>query len=45
MDVTTLRIVSTLLCFGVFLGIAAWAYAGRNRQRFEQDAQIPFNAD
>ena len=45
MDITSLRIASTLLCFAVFLGIAAWAYASRNRARFEEDARIPFQQD
>ena len=45
MDITTLRIASTLLCLATFLGIAAWAYASRNRQRFEEDAAIPFQQD
>ncbi|GAB2459111.1 MAG: cbb3-type cytochrome oxidase subunit 3 [Comamonas sp.] len=42
MDITTMRIVATLASFACFLGIAAWAYAGRNRARFEQDALLPF---
>jgi cytochrome c oxidase cbb3-type subunit 4 len=45
MDITTLRIATTLACFALFLGIAAWAYASRNRQRFEDDAAIPFQQD
>ena len=45
MDITTLRIVSTLLCFATFLGIAAWAYARRNKGRFDDAASIPFQQD
>lgn len=45
MDITTLRIVATLACFATFIGIAAWAYSGRNRGRFDEDARIPFNQD
>ena len=45
MDITTLRILATLAAFAAFLGIAWWAYSGRNRERFEQDALIPFEQD
>lgn len=42
MDITTMRIVATLASFACFIGIAVWAYAGRNRERFEKDALLPF---
>ena len=42
MDVNTLRIAATLACFAVFIGIAAWAYARRNRSGFDSAAHIPF---
>jgi cytochrome c oxidase cbb3-type subunit IV len=45
MDITTLRIIATLACFATFVGIAWWAYAGRNRARFEEAARIPFETD
>ena len=45
MDITTMRILATLLSFASFLGIAAWAYARRNRGRFEEAAAIPFQQD
>ena len=45
MDITTLRILATLASFATFLGIAWWAYAGRNRERFDEDARIPFQQD
>jgi cytochrome c oxidase cbb3-type subunit 4 len=45
MDVTLLRILATLASLATFLAIAWWAYAGRNRDRFEQDARIPFEQD
>jgi cytochrome c oxidase cbb3-type subunit 4 len=45
MDVTTLRIAATLACFTVFIGIWYWAFAARNRARFEEDAGIPFQQD
>ncbi len=45
MDITTLRILATLACFATFIGIACWAYSSRNRERFDQDARIPFEQD
>jgi cytochrome c oxidase cbb3-type subunit 4 len=41
MDVTTLRIVATLMCFGTFLAILGWTFARSNRDRFEADARLP----
>ena len=45
MDLNTLRIAVTVASFGVFIGIALWAYARGNRGRFERDALIPFEQD
>jgi cytochrome c oxidase cbb3-type subunit 4 len=45
MDVTILRIAATLASFATFLGIAWWAYARANRQRFDEAARIPFQQD
>ena len=45
MDVTTLRIAATLVCFATFIGIWYWAFSSRNRDRFERDGQIPFQQD
>lgn len=45
MDITTLRILATLTSFATFLGIAWWAYSRGNRERFDQDALIPFEQD
>lgn len=45
MDITTMRIVATLVSLATFLGIAAWAYARRNRERFDEAARIPFEQD
>ena len=45
MDITDLRIISTLLSFACFIGIAVWAYSGRNKQRFDEAAQLPFEQD
>ncbi len=45
MDITTARIVATLVCLATFLGIVAWAWAGRNRSRFDEAARLPFEQD
>ena len=45
MDITTMRIVVTLLSFVCFLGIGVWAYSRGNKQRFEEAAQLPFEQD
>jgi cytochrome c oxidase cbb3-type subunit 4 len=45
MDITTLRIIATLASLGTFLGIAWWAYARRNQDRFDEAARIPFEHD
>ena len=45
MDINTLRIAATLVSFATFLGIAAWAYARRNRAGFDEAARIPFEQD
>jgi cytochrome c oxidase cbb3-type subunit 4 len=43
--ITILRIAATLASFGTFLGIAWWAYARHNRERFDEAARIPFEQD
>ncbi len=42
MDINDLRILVTLLSFGVFAGIVAWAVSSRNRARFDEAAMLPF---
>jgi cytochrome c oxidase cbb3-type subunit 4 len=42
MDVNVLRSLTTLLMFGVFIGIVVWAMAGRRRAEFDAAAQLPF---
>ena len=44
-DITTLRVIATLACFGTFLCIAWWAFARHNRDRFDEDARIPFEQE
>jgi cytochrome c oxidase cbb3-type subunit 4 len=45
MDITTLRILATLLCFVTFLGILFWAFDRRLRASFDEAASIPFLQD
>jgi len=45
MDVTTLRIIATLLSFATFIGIWYWAFSRRNKADFDEAARIPFDQD
>jgi cytochrome c oxidase cbb3-type subunit IV len=45
MDVNTLRILATIACFAVFVGILYWTFARRNRAAFDEAAAIPFQQD
>lgn len=42
-DITTLRIAATVVSFLAFIGILVWAFARRNRDGFDEAAQIPFD--
>ncbi|SFQ59680.1 cytochrome c oxidase cbb3-type subunit 4 [Variovorax sp. OK605] len=44
-DLTTLRVGATVVCFGLFIGIVVWAYARRNAKGFQEAAQLPFEQD
>ena len=44
-DLTTLRIVTTLASFAVFIGIVVWTCARRNSAPFEEAARLPFEQD
>lgn len=35
MDTSLLNSIITLISFVIFLGIIYWAYAGKNKQKFE----------
>ena len=45
MDVTTLRIIATVVSFVTFICIMVWAFSRRNAQRFEEAARLPFEQD
>ncbi len=42
MDVNDMRVIVTVLSFVTFIGIWAWAWSRKNRERFEEAAQLPF---
>jgi len=42
MDINTLRSLVTVISLLVFLGIVAWAWSRRNRERFDEAARLPF---
>ncbi len=42
MDINDLRSIVTLVSMLTFLGIVAWAWSRRNKERFEEAAQLPF---
>ena len=43
MDVNDLRVVVTVVSMLVFIGIVAWAYSRKNRDSFDEAAQLPFD--
>ncbi|GAB3358309.1 MULTISPECIES: cbb3-type cytochrome oxidase subunit 3 [Giesbergeria] len=45
MDITTMRVVVTLISFAMFIGIWVWAYARKNQTRFDEAAHLPFLQD
>ena len=42
MDVNDLRSAVTVFSLVVFLGIVGWAWSKRNRDSFDEAAQLPF---
>lgn len=45
MDWIMLRSIGTVVSFAVFIGILIWAYARDQRERFNEDALIPFKEE
>jgi len=45
MDANDLRSIATVLGLVVFLGIVAWAWSKRNKERFDEAANLPFQDD
>ncbi|KRB99023.1 cytochrome oxidase [Hydrogenophaga sp. Root209] len=42
MDINDLRSIVTVVSMLTFLGIVAWAWSKRNKERFDEAAQLPF---
>ncbi len=42
MDQGTLEGIGTLLAMLAFIAVCVWAYSGRNKDRFDEAAQLPF---
>ncbi|MBS0315832.1 MAG: cbb3-type cytochrome c oxidase subunit 3 [Proteobacteria bacterium] len=45
LDVNDVRIAVTVLSMLFFIGICFWAYSRRNRARFDEAAELPFQSD
>lgn len=45
MDINVIRGLGTVFALFAFLGIVAWAYSSRHKNRFEDDGMIPFKED
>ena len=44
-DITDLRSLATVLSFVTFIGIVAWAWSRRNKESFDEAANLPFEQD
>lgn len=42
MDANDIRVIVTVLLFVSFLGIVFWAYSARQKDRFDEAANLPF---
>ncbi|MBA3902067.1 MAG: CcoQ/FixQ family Cbb3-type cytochrome c oxidase assembly chaperone [Rhodocyclaceae bacterium] len=45
MDINDLRSFVTVLAFATFIGIVLWAWSGRQKQAFDEAANLPFAED
>ncbi|MCY1403910.1 hypothetical protein D9M71_191060 [compost metagenome] len=45
LDIGTIRGLGTLLVAAAFIGVLLWAYSGKRKQRFDNDALLPFADD
>lgn len=44
-DINTLRSLTTVLSFVLFIGISAWAWSRKRTKDFEEAANLPFEQD
>lgn len=45
MDINDLRSITTVVMLTVFVGIAWWAFSGRQKTAFDEAAQLPLAED
>ena len=45
MDRGDLLGIATILAMIAFLGVCAWAWSGKRKQRFDEEARLPFADD
>jgi cytochrome c oxidase cbb3-type subunit 4 len=45
LDINTLRSITTLASFVLFIGIMVWAYSKRREADFTEAANLPFEQD
>ena len=45
MDINILRSIVTVISLVTFLGIVVWAWSSRNRDRFDEAANLPFDEE
>ena len=45
MDIGTIRGIGTVLVMVAFVGVLLWAYGGKRKERFDEDALLPFADD
>ena len=45
MDVNLIRSIMTVVMFVFFIAVAIWAWSARNRKRFDEAAQLPFEGE
>jgi len=45
MDINSLRSIVTVVALVVFIGIVAWAWSNKNKARFDEAANLPFEQD
>ncbi|ETN92071.1 Cbb3-type cytochrome oxidase, subunit 3 [Gammaproteobacteria bacterium MOLA455] len=45
MDIGILQGIGTVLAMAAFIGVCVWAWSSKNKQRFDDAAQLPFMND
>lgn len=45
MDLSDLRTIVTTISFVAFIGVVFWAYNGKQKARFDDAANLPFQDD